>query len=77
MRQKNQIKRIKDCIFSLDEMPKRHKIFDKEPYSSKGFRIVSVDNYCIFYTVKSDKKKVYIISVLYGRSNIENQLTLD
>ena len=43
--------KIKNLIQSLATMPERFKEYDKEKYKSYNLRMVSVDNYCIFYTV--------------------------
>lgn len=41
--------KIKNLIQSLATMPERFKEYDKEKYKSYNLRMVSVDNYCIFY----------------------------
>jgi len=42
-----QADRIMDAADSLDSMPLRHQLFDKEPWRSCGFRIMPVDNYVV------------------------------
>ena len=66
-----QLNRIENCIMSLDYMPKRYRLFDREPWRSRGLRIVSVDNYCILYIVDNDEMSVTIMRVLYGGRDID------
>ncbi len=49
----------------------------KEKYKSYNLRMVSVDNYCIFYTVDNDNKIVYVTNILYGKMNLNKHLTLE
>ena len=56
---------------SLDYMPKRYRLFDREPWRSRGLRIVSVDNYCILYIVNNDEITVTIMRVLYVGRDID------
>lgn len=58
-------------------MPERFKEYDKEKYKSYNLRIVSVDNYYIFYTVDNDNKIVYVTNILYGKMNLNRHLTLE
>lgn len=58
-------------------MPERFKEYDKEKYKSYNLRIVSVDNYYIFYTVDNDNKIVYVTNILYGKMNLNKHLTLE
>jgi len=37
------------CIISLEKMPQRFREHDKEPWLSRGLRIINVDNYCVLY----------------------------
>ena len=52
-------------------MPKRYRLFDREPWRSRGLRIVSVDNYCILYIVNNDEITVTIMRVLYVGRDID------
>lgn len=69
--------KIKNLIQSLATMPERFKEYDKEKYKSYNLRMVSVDNYCIFYTVDNDNKIVYVTNILYGKMNLNMHLTLE
>lgn len=60
---------IIDKIASLSEMPERCP-FLKDPHLKlKGYRILIVDNYLVFFVIKGDK--VQIRRILYGRRNYE------
>jgi toxin ParE1/3/4 len=72
---KKQTDRIMKAIESLDEMPLRHKLYQNEPWHSKGLRVLPVDNYLVFYVVVEEEKLVAIIRIMYGGRNIELQLS--
>jgi plasmid stabilization system protein ParE len=68
-----QYNRIAEAILSLEEMPERIKIMDSEPESSKGLRALNVDNYSVFFVIKT--QTVYIIKVLYSASDNNKRLS--
>lgn len=70
-----QILRLEKTITSLAEMPERHQIYDKEPWKSRGMRIVPVDNYLVFYLINAEKNVVTIVRVIYGGRNISDFLS--
>lgn len=72
---KRQTDRIMKAIESLDEMPFRHKLYQDEPWHSKGLRALPIDNYLVFYVVVEEEKLVAIIRIMYGGRNIELQLS--
>ena len=72
---KNLTRQIMDEISSLDEMPNRYAKYDKEPWKDRGLRFFSVKNYVIFYLPNEETKTVYIIRIMYGGRDIENQLS--
>lgn len=57
-------------IQSLAEMPERFRVFEKEPWLSKGLRQMTIDNYIVFYIPKAEDATVTIIRVMYGERNI-------
>jgi len=69
-----QLMKLKAGIMSLDQMPKRYRVYQKEPWYSKGLRVMPVGKFLIFYIPSESDKKVYIIRVMYGRKNIEKEL---
>ena len=69
-----QLSRLEEQIDSLDRMPKRFSLYQKEPWLSRGLRFVPVDNYIIFYIPQDTEKTVTIIRVMYKGKDIENEL---
>ena len=69
-----QLMKLKAGIMSLDQMPKRYRAYQKEPWYSKGLRVMPVGKFLIFYIPSESDKKVYIIRVMYGGRNIEKEL---
>ena len=71
-----QLDRLEEQILSLDTMPERYRKYEKEPWKSRGLRILPVDNYVVLYIPDSDKKVVTILRVMYTGRDIDNQLNL-
>ena len=71
-----QLDRLEEQILSLDTMPERYRKYEKEPWKSRGFRVLPVDNYVVLYIPDSDKKVVKIIRVMHAGRDIDNQLNL-
>ena len=71
---KNQSNRIIDAIASLDQMPERFRLYDKEPWHSMGLRIMPVDKYLVFYLPSKSKGIVTVIRIMYGGRDIDGQL---
>lgn len=70
----SQLERIEDGILNLEEMPERFRIYEKEPWYSRGIHQMPVNNFIIFYTAEKDKKSVTVIRILYGGMDIDEQL---
>ena len=58
-------------------MPERYRKYEKEPWKSRGLRILPIDNYLVFYTTNTDIKVVTILRVMYAGRDIDNQLNFD
>lgn len=71
---KNQSRRIMDTVAKLNDMPLRYPLYQKEPWHSKGLRVLPVDNYLGFYLPIETKKTVAIIRIMYGGCNIDEQI---
>lgn len=69
-----QYKRIENAIRELDFMPERHRLYDKEPWKSRGLRIFSIDNFIVVYYINENLKTVNISNVFYGKRNIDEIL---
>ena len=73
-----QVNRIIDAIAGLDHMPERFKLYDSEPWRSKGLRVMPVNKYLVFYVPSAiysdDMGTVTIIRIIYGGRDIDTQL---
>lgn len=70
-----QLGRLEKAIFSLEQMPERYRAYEKEPWHSRGLRVMPVDNYLVFYIPYLDTMNVEIIRVMYGGRDIDTQLS--
>ena len=62
-------RRFKEMVASLKSMPNRFALVSDSYLAAAGFRMTSVGNYLIFYTVDQAACQVNISRVLYGRQN--------
>lgn len=69
-----QLVRPENSIMKLDQMPERFRKYEKEPWRSRGLRIMPVDNYCVLYIPDNTKEVVTIIRVMYCGRNIDAEL---
>lgn len=65
------ITKLETEIYKLELMPESFRLYEYEPWRSKGLRHFPVGNYEIFYIVDTDKKKVFVLNVLYGKMNFQ------
>lgn len=71
---KGQLSRLELKILSLEEMPNRFKIYEKEPWRSRGLMQMPVDNFIVFYIADNDKFIVTVIRVMYGGRDMDIHL---
>lgn len=71
-----QLDRLEKQILSLNTMPERYRRYEKEPWKSRGLRVLPVDNYVVLYIPDCDKKVVTILRVMYTQRDIDHQLNL-
>lgn len=71
-----QLARLEENIYALDQMPERYRRYEKEPWHSRGWRIMPVDHYCVFYIPDHGHRVVNIIRVLYAGRDMETALTV-
>ena len=57
-----QLDRLEQSIMSLDQMPERFRVYEKEPWHSRDLRIMPVDNYLVFYIPNHEEQTVKISS---------------
>ena len=70
----DQIDRLEKHILSLDSMPEKYRIYDKEPWKSRGLHILPVDNYAVLYIPDTDTKVVTILRIMYSGRDMDKQL---
>lgn len=71
----SQLDRLEESIFSLDQMPERYRAYEKEPWYSRGLRVMPVDHYLVFYIPIHDTRTVDIVRVMYGGRDVDVQLS--
>ena len=71
---KAQIRRLEERIYSLETMPERHRRYEKEPWRTRGLRLMPVDNYVVFYIPNDERRVVNVVRIIYGGRNIAAQL---
>lgn len=71
---KKQARRIMDAVAKLNRMPLRFPLYEKEPWHSKGLRVLPVDHYLAFYLPVEARETIAVIRIMYGGRNIEEQL---
>lgn len=69
-----QLERIKEAIRGLDEMPGRFRVYEKEPWFSRGLRQMPVDHFMVFYIPEAGDKEVTVTRVMYGGRDIDEEL---
>ena len=69
-----QAERIMKAARSLEQIPMRYRLYEREPWHSQGLRVLPVDNYLVFYLPDETNATVSIIRSMYGGRDIENQL---
>jgi len=70
----SQLDRLESGILSLEQYPMRHRLYEKEPWKSRGLRVLPVDNYVLFYIPNEEDKVVTVVRVLYGGCTTEKEL---
>lgn len=73
---KKSVQRILRAAADLNEMPLRYPLYKKEPWHSKGLRVLSIENYLLFYLSVDPLKTVVIVRIMYGGRDIDSQLRL-
>jgi len=67
----DQTNRMMDAVELLESMPLRYRLYEREPWRSKGIRVMPVDNCLVFYLANEIDTTVTIIRIMYGGRNIE------
>ncbi|GFI27910.1 hypothetical protein IMSAGC012_03039 [Lachnospiraceae bacterium] len=69
-----QLDRLEKNIMGLEEFPEKFRHYEKEPWHSRGLRVMPVDNYLVFYIPDKDAGIVTVIRVMYAGMDVDNQL---
>lgn len=69
-----QLERLEEHIVGLEKFPEKFRHYEKEPWRSRGLRVMPVDNYLVFYILDKDKGIVTVIRVMYAGRDVDSQL---
>lgn len=69
-----QLDRLERSIRQLNQMPRRFRVYDTEPWRSRGLRTMTVDKFVVLYVPDDEKKTVTVIRVLYGGRDIDKEM---
>lgn len=69
-----QLDRLEDCIMGLETFPERFRAYEKEPWRSRGLRVMPIDNYLVFYIPNHEENIVTVIRVMYAGRDVDTQL---
>lgn len=69
-----QLGRLEEHIVGLEEFPEKFRHYEKEPWHSRGLRVMPVDNYLVFYIPDIDAGIVTVIRVMYAGRDVDSQL---
>ena len=70
-----QTDRIMAAIRKLVTMPNRNRLYEEEPWHSRGLRFFPVDNYLVFYKTNDETETVYIVRIMYRGREVRKQLS--
>ena len=65
---------MREKIEALDSMPGAIALVPDEPWRSRGLRRILYKNFYVYYYVDVEKKRVYVMNVIYARSDRLNEL---
>ncbi len=63
------VKKLKTEIGKLSEIPNRFTLVDEEPWCSQGVHKMLVGNFIVYFWINEEKSEVWVIAVVYGRSD--------
>lgn len=69
-----QLDRLEKNITGLGYFPEKFRLYEKEPWRSRGLRVMPVDNYLVFYIPDRDAGVVTVIRVVYVGRDVDSQL---
>ncbi len=63
------VKKIEEGILSLEFMPERCPIVEYEQWRLKKIRMLTINNFIVYYYVDNNEQNVWVIAVFYGKSD--------
>lgn len=63
------LNRLEDSISALAAYPERFRPYEREPWKSRGFRMMPVSRYVAFYYVDEEKRTVVVTRIFYSARN--------
>ena len=66
-----QLGRIRKEVRSLDFMPARYTLVEREPWHSMQMHQLPVDNFIVYYLVDDKERTVTVARIFYGGRDIE------
>lgn len=69
-----QLDRLENAILSLNQFPDKHRLYDNEPWRSRGLRIFPVDHFLVLYIADRDEGSVSVIRIMYGGRDVAKEL---
>ncbi len=69
-----QLDRLEERILGLEKFPEKFRPYEKEPWHSRGLRVMPVDNYLVFYIPDKEAGLVTVIRVMYSGRDVDAQL---
>lgn len=69
-----QLNRLEEKILELENFPEKYKRYNREPWYSRGTRIMPVDNYVVYYIPNEKTAMIDIIRVLYSGQDRESKM---
>lgn len=67
---KKQTDRIWKAIKELATFPESHQDRLEGRFVDKGYKQLVIDNYLAIYKIDKDKKKVYVVTVVYQKRDV-------
>jgi plasmid stabilization system protein ParE len=66
----NWLARLEERIFSLEQFPRRYRLYDRGAWKNRGLRMMPVGKVNVFYTTDDDLKIVSIVRVFSAAADV-------
>jgi len=73
----DQIDLIEEQLAKLSQFPHGNPRISDDRLAAKGYRMIVIKNYLVFYTINDQEKIVYVERILYGRRDWMRTLRKD